>query len=366
MAAFDVEAFHEQAVDTPSDEDVTAMREFVVNTLADAGIETTVDAAGNILAERGSGSPHVILNTHIDTVPPHQPYQRTETVPGTDETTPVVRGRGACDAKGPLAAMLAAFIRTQPTEGTITLAITPDEETNQTGAAALRDRMTADAVIVGEPTGLDVCHAARGLFSGTITLTGEAAHAAQPAAGSNAVAAAQPALTALETFDDTHGPGEHDTLGNPTLTPTRIDGGEAINQIPATCTIDFDRRSVPPESATGFQKAFESYLQSLLPADVKGCVTMANETTAFLEAFSTSPEEPVVNALQAATNGTVRPFGAATEASYFATIAPTVIFGPGQLKDAVGPVAHAKREYIRVSELHTAADSLEQTLKTLC
>ena len=364
--AIDLETFHRQAVKTPSHEDVTAMRDLLVETLTDAGIEARVDTAGNILASRGEGKPHLVLNTHIDTVPPHVPYERAQTVPDSDDKAAVVRGRGACDAKGPLAALLAAFLDANVDDGRVTLAVTPDEETDQTGAAALVGGLDADAVIVGEPTGLDVCNAARGLISGEIRLTGEAAHAANPGAGRNAVAAAADALAALETFDDRHGPGEHDTLGAPTLTPTRIDGGDAINQVPAACRITVDRRSVPPETTERFTTAFETHIREAVPGSVGVDIWLANEETPFLEAFETDPKDRIVETMVAASGGSVRPFGAATEASYFAAVAPTVIFGPGDLTDEVGPVAHAEREYVTIDALYDAAESLTTAIERFC
>ena len=63
--------------------------------------------------------------------------------------------------------------------------------------------------------------------------------------------------------------------------------------------------------------------------------------------------------------GDVRPFGAATEASYFAQIAPTVVFGPGVLSDAEGAVAHGPREYMDVAEVREATNAVERTLRTL-
>ncbi|MFP4218213.1 MAG: M20/M25/M40 family metallo-hydrolase [Salinarchaeum sp.] len=364
--ALNLEAFHRQAVKTPSHEDVTAMRDLLVETIEDAGIEARVDTAGNVLASRGTGDTHLVLNTHIDTVPPHVSYERTQTVPDSDDQTAVVRGRGACDAKGPLAALLAAFLDADIDDGRVTLAVTPDEETDQTGAAALVDGLDADAVIVGEPTGLDVCNAARGLISGEIRLTGEAAHAANPDAGRNAVAAAADALAALATFDDRYGPGEHDTLGAPTLTPTRIDGGDAINQVPAACRITIDRRSVPPETAERFTETFETHVREAVPDSVGVELWLANEETPFLEAFETDPQDRIVETMVAASGSSIRPFGAATEASYFAAVAPTVIFGPGDLTDEVGPVAHAEREYVTVDELYDAAESLTTAIERFC
>jgi acetylornithine deacetylase len=359
--SFDPVEFLDAAVPIESHEDVSAMREFLVETLASHGVDATVDDAGNTVASKGSGSPHVVLNTHIDTVTPHVPYER-------DDEAGVIRGRGSCDAKGPLAALLSAFLAVDPGEsGTLTLAVTPDEEVLSTGAAALD--VDGDCYIVGEPTGLDVCNAAKGRFQGTITLSGVNAHAAEPDSGVNAVFAVEQVLRVLRTFDDDR--DSHPSLGSATLTPTTIEGGSATNQIPSDCRLVVDRRTIPPETAEGFRESLETQLRAAVPDDVGVTFDLTDRPTPFLEAFATAEEHPLVETLAAAAadasdgaGGEVRPFTAATEASYFAP-APTVVFGPGDLADDEGAVAHSEREYVRVDEVRTAADAVETTLREL-
>jgi len=369
---FDPLAFHERTVRTPSHEDVTEMRELLVETLAEAGADPVVDGAGNTLATRTAAghedgmaameageSPHLVLNTHIDTVPPHVPY-------GEREGGAVVTGRGACDAKGPLAALVDAFLGADVSEGRLTLAITPDEETVQTGAAHLAGRLDADGFVVGEPTGLDVCTAARGQFEGRVTIRGTAAHAATPDSGANAIRAAAPVLQAMETYDERRGPDEHVSLGRPTLTPTLIEGGEATNQVPEECVITFDRRPVPPESAEEFRADLEEHLAEWIHPGMDLVVELTPKETPFLEAFATDRREPLVRALAGASGGEIRPFGAATEASFFAAHAPTVVFGPGDLADEDGAVAHSDREYVRRGDVTAAADAVRETVAALC
>jgi acetylornithine deacetylase len=383
---FDPVEFLDSAVPIASNEDVSEMRAFLLDTLEAHGIEATIDDAGNTLATRGTGSPHLVLNTHIDTVSPHVPYERD------DER---ISGRGSCDAKGPLAALLAGFLGAELDDGSgadsdrggddgsggkLTLAVTPDEETLSTGAAALTSdavpgggtRLDGDAYVVGEPTGLDVCTAAKGRFQGTITLSGVAAHAAEPDSGVNAVAAAEQALAAIRSFDADREP--HPALGPATLTPTVIDGGTATNQLAANCEIVVDRRSVPPETADGFRSSLAAHLREAVPEPVGVDFALTDRESPFLEAFATDQDDPLVDRLTKAAGeasatytasgrgGTVRPFTAATEASYFAP-APTVVFGPGDLADEEGAVAHAEREYVRVDEVRAAAAAVTAVVR---
>jgi len=381
--SFEIPKFHERAVRTPSHESVDEMRQLLVETLADAGEDPFVDEAGNVLATRTasgreSGSvmtgdragpsrgddgrepddgAHLVLNTHVDTVPPHVPFAERE-------DGAVVEGRGACDAKGPLAALVAAYLGSDLGTGRLTLAVTPDEEVNQRGAAHLAGRLDADGFLVGEPTGLDVCIGARGQFEGAVTVQGTSAHAATPGEGDNAVRALAPILQALETYDEQRGPGEHDALGRPTLTPTVVEGGEVPNQVPAEATVTFDRRSVPPERVAAFRSDLEDHLSQWVPDSMGLRVDLTSEEP-YLEAFATDSGEDLVGALADASGGAVRAFGAATEASLFARHAPTVVFGPGVLADEDGPVAHSDREYVRRAEVTAAADAVERAVERL-
>ncbi|MFD1512020.1 M20/M25/M40 family metallo-hydrolase [Halomarina rubra] len=368
---FDPLAFHERAVRTASHESPGAMRDLVVETLTGWGHDPDVDDAGNVLATRGAGDPHVVLNTHLDTVPPHVPFERASSPPDADGAAPsdpegdVVLGRGACDAKGPLAALLDAFLHVDP-PGRLTLALTPDEETTSAGAHALD--LDADCYVVGEPTDLAVCTAAKGRFEGAVAVTGEAAHAAHPDDGVNATAAMESVLGALRTFDDEHGPGTDEQLGAPTLTPTVLAGGEAANQLPERATVTVDRRSVPPETAAGYERALNEHLRTALAdgpvPDAEVSFSLTERPTPFLEAFATPTDHPLVAAFEAAGADAPRPFTAATEASYFAP-APVVVFGPGVLVDEVGPVAHARREYVRRSDVERASEVLQGALAAL-
>ena len=363
---FDIEEFHAKAVKTPSDASVDEMRDLLVETLTDAGYPPRIDDHGSVLVSRGAGdatdedadspsSPHIVLNTHIDTVAPHVPYERDGDV---------VRGRGACDAKGPLAALLAAFLRTDPEGGTLTLAITPDEETTQIGAAALAGTLKADGYIVGEPTDCDVCVAARGQCEASITVSGAGGHAASVPADENPMYLIGHVLTALSEYDDAVGTGTDPLLGGPKLTPTVLDGGETTNRVPEECHLTVDRRSIPPETSDSFQASLQSYLDERF-AERDVAVELLRAETPFPDPFVTDSDAAVVETLQAASGGDIRAFEAATEASYFADTAPTVVFGPGVLADDEGPVAHASREYVRLADVRAAADAVTDALATL-
>jgi acetylornithine deacetylase/succinyl-diaminopimelate desuccinylase-like protein len=357
---FDRTEFHQRAVEIPSHEDVGKMQSLLIEVLESQGYTPQIDEIGCVLVTRKAGvdGPHLVLNTHLDTVPPHIPYERDGDI---------VRGRGACDAKGPLAAFVDAFCSASLGTGQLTLAVSPDEETSQFGGQHLAESLSPDGVIVGEPTGLDVCIAARGSFGGHVTVTGESGHASEPGGARNPISVIGAVVDALERFDEEHGPETHAVLGKPLLTPTRIDGDAngPLNQIPAECTVSFDRRSVPPETSDGFFAALQDFLVAELPAEYEVAVRPAYPDSPDPEAFVTDRDADLVQTLADRSGGEIRAFGAATEASYFAPHAPTVVFGPGVLADGDGPVAHSDREYVRLSEIDTAADVVKTTLEVM-
>lgn len=129
---------------SPSGHEAAAVGEFV-SIARGLGYSVRKDAVGNGWARRGRGTPHVLFLGHIDTVEGRRPVVRRG---GR------IRGRGAVDAKGPLAAALVAgAASTGP--GRITVVAAVGEETDSRGARSLVRRTRADAVIAGEPSGWD-------------------------------------------------------------------------------------------------------------------------------------------------------------------------------------------------------------------
>lgn len=202
----------------------------------------------SVLALRGEG-PLLLLDTHLDTVPPapgwtRDPWQ-VEVVDGR------VTGLGANDAKASVAAMVAAFLAFQEVDlpFTLALALVEGEETRGTGTEAILKELAErgleiEAAVVGEPTGLDVAVAQKGLMVLELAARGEACHAAHAAAlgATNAARLLARDLVALEGID--FGPA-HPHLGPITLEPTQVKAGTARNVVPAEATAILDVRSTP-------------------------------------------------------------------------------------------------------------------------
>lgn len=335
--------FLRNAVKTPSHDSVGDFRDLIRRVCEDHGINVEVDSAGNLVASKGSGRPHLVLNSHMDTVTPYIEFREDEEK---------IYGRGACDAKASVATFLKALIQSDIQNGRLSIALTPDEETESRAVGELD--LNPDAVIVGEPTGLDVCNASRGRFEVEITVEGKKAHAAEPDSGVNAVSEASKIISVLKKFDSGN---SDEQLGRPTLTPTIVSGGEASNVVPDTCKVRIDRRSVPGESMSEFIERLNMFIGNI---DTQADVTVgrAANNSPLLGAFRTEIGTELIQLLNKEADGGLRPFSAVCEASYFAPELPTAVFGPGKLKDEEGGVAHSMREYVHKEEVKKAGEAV--------
>src|SRR5882672_244095 len=146
--------------------------EWLVARMADRGFRATVDDAGNAVGEIGEGPRHVVLLGHIDTVPGE--------IPVRIEDGDLV-GRGAVDAKGPLASFVAAA--TTPVPGVrITVVGAVEEESPTSAGARYRATLPApDWCVIGEPSGWDaVTVAYKGRLAVRVALSRSARHGAAP------------------------------------------------------------------------------------------------------------------------------------------------------------------------------------------
>jgi acetylornithine deacetylase len=206
----------------------------------------------SLLALHGEG-PVLLLDTHLDTVPPAPGWTRdpwdVSVVDGR------VTGLGSNDAKASVAAMTAAFLAFSGMDlpFTLALALVEGEETKGVGTEAVlselkRRGLEIEAAVVGEPTGLDVAVAQKGLMVLELIARGDACHAAnaQALGARNAARLLARDLVALEGID--FGPA-HPHLGPITLEPTQLRAGTARNVVPGEAAAVLDVRSTPALSA---------------------------------------------------------------------------------------------------------------------
>ncbi|HEX9047656.1 MAG TPA: M20/M25/M40 family metallo-hydrolase, partial [Verrucomicrobiae bacterium] len=299
----------------------------------------------------------VLLAPHLDTV-------------GAEESAfmPTLRngrlhGRGACDTKGSVAAMLLAICelatakgRPQATE--IIFAGLIDEEHAQAGSRALAKKISADLAIVGEPTQLDIVTAHKGSLWLELETRGRAAHGATPQLGKNAVLEMARIVELLETtYAAQLRRRHHRLLGNPTINVGRINGGSQPNIVPDRCRIEIDRRTLPGET----DKAVANEIAALLAAR-KLAPRIASMKVAPAPPLETDPAQPLVRQFFRSARQT-RLAGV----DYFCDAAvlaaggiPSVVFGPGNIAQA-----HTADEWISLASLERGKNLLLSFLKSL-
>jgi acetylornithine deacetylase/succinyl-diaminopimelate desuccinylase-like protein len=235
--------------------------------------------------------------------------------------------------------------------GTLELALVADEETmGFKGAGYLVDEgiLKPDVAIVGEPTSLRLVRAQRGAYWFSIHTRGVAGHGSAPERG---VSAIKHMAEIVLRLDETLPSVKHELLGGPSISVGTIKGGEKVNIIPAGCTIEVDRRSIPQESSEDVRASIDAAIdvaRRRFP-DLDARVELAFEATPFEIDEDAPLVQEMVGALSEA-NG--RPaeiigFRGASDARFLRdTGADVVVCGPGDIA-----VAHTARESIELAEL---------------
>ncbi|MAS43567.1 MAG: peptidase M20 [Rhodobacteraceae bacterium] len=322
---------------------------------------------------KGAGArPGLVFSAHMDTLPAGDPAGwRRDPFSGEDDGARL-HGRGACDMKSGLAALISALtaLRESPPPGDVTLAVTGGESANLIGARRLVETGALaghGAILVGEPTSLDLVTAttsalwlraeARGTVghgsdgTGGTGGTGGADGAGGPAV--NAIVALARALDGLETALPE---ATHPLLGGATLNIGRIEGGAAINLMPDRCAADLDLRLPPGVTA----KAAETALAARLGPGIR--LTRLD----WKPAQETAPDAPLARACLAAASRVRGAAAVPRGARYFTDaciLAPafgleTATLGPGRL----GGSGEAD-ESVVLADVETAARIYAETAR---
>jgi len=271
-----------------------------------------------------------------------------------------LHGRGACDVKGGMAAMLTAFarlVRERPAHSaSVIMACTVDEEYTHTGSSHLAAHpVGADLAIVAEPTRLDlvVCH--KGALRWKVRTRGVACHSSTPELGDNAIYRMARVIAALaDHAGQLAGAEPHPVLGTPSLSVGRIEGGYAANVVPDWCEIEVDRRVLPAEIpdqcygkaalAVAAALGTEGWefldpwvnMPALAPEMSAGCVALLRDAIR-----GVLGREPAISGVPYGTDA-----GPLAEAGL-----PAVVHGPGDIAQA-----HTRDEWIDLDELGAAVE----------
>ena len=224
--------------------------------------EAYLDKAGNAVGmfKRGDG-PNVMLNGHLDTVPLGDSAKWAQPPLSGKVVDGHLWGRGAVDMKSALACMAFAA-KDAVNEGfTGTLAVTAvvQEEIGGLGARYLSEKMSADVVILGEPSNLNLMLGHRGRVELEVQLPGKIAHAAKSELGDNALYHAADFLQRVRDLElPAGGP-----LGGSTLTPTRLISHpqDGKNVVPGQADLIIDYRNIPGDEP----EAVKARLKALMP-----------------------------------------------------------------------------------------------------
>lgn len=325
---------------------------------AEVSMEGFAPGRPNVIGRIANGpGPVFAFNTHMDVVPAGagwlaDPF-RLRRVDGR------LIGRGACDAKGALAAMLEAIAtlvaEREKWSGTLLGVFVADEEASSRGAkflAAQRPRI--DLVVVGEPSGNAPIIAHKGSLRPMVRVHGTTAHSGTPDLGVNAIFQAGRLLPRLAALHAGLREVSHPLVGHPSLTVTRAQAGIADNIVPDACDLLLDRRLVPGESEAAARQAIADALEAARADGVEASITEWRPTTG--GAAETAPDHPIVQAAMAAgrAHGVADPtpigFQGACDFVHFRSMgAEGVVLGPGDLA-----VAHKPEEFVPEAELAAA------------
>lgn len=310
----------------------------------------------SVLARRGrTGGRSLILNGHLDTVGVEgmtvEPFQ-AEVRDGR------MWGRGACDMKAGVAALLVAAreVAREGIDGELIVALTADEEEAGIGCRRLvEDGLGADAAIVCEPTGLALMPAHKGFVWLEVAFHGRAAHGSRPDRGVDAIRHAGRFLARLDEIEATLARRDpHPLLGRGSIHAGTIEGGTAASVYPSSCRLVLERRTLPGESAEGVRSEVE-YLLGRLRSEIPG-LRADLDVLLHRNGSEIPTDHPLVTGLAAAAEGAGVPpriegMTAWVEAVVFNEGGtPALCFGPGRIEEA-----HSADESVDLAEVETAA-----------
>jgi acetylornithine deacetylase len=318
----------------------------------------------NIVArfEQPGPRPTYIFDAHQDTVP----VDNMEIDPfGATIKDGKLYGRGSCDIKGGMSAMLAAFARLvrekPPHAANIIMLCTVDEEHTFLGVQRfVRGKVRADGAIVAEPTCLRIVHTHKGAARWHLETSGRACHSSSPEKGINAIYRMGHLIPALEAYAESLAAGSCDPhLGPATLSVGRIEGGASANTVPDRCRIEIDRRLIPGEDAVQARHAFENYLNRHAKNQIPFQCFDPWMSLPALPAEGPPGKTELVQRLKhvlgkAGHSQDLLPVPYGTNASILAQAAiPALVFGPGDIAKA-----HTCDEYVELDAVEEASELL--------
>ncbi|MDR2936531.1 MAG: M20 family metallo-hydrolase [Rikenellaceae bacterium] len=344
----DAVALLRQMIATPSvsgeEEDVCSL---IAGTFENRDIAITM-TANNIVARNRYFSPDrptILLNSHLDTVKPNPGYTRDPFA--ADIAGDVLYGLGSNDAGASVVSLIAAFLhfyeRTDLKYNLI-LAITAQEEISGDGGLALvlPDLGPLDFAIVGEPTGMDLAIAERGLIVLDCVARGVSGHAAR-GEGVNAVYEAIPDIEWFRTF---RFPKKSPLLGEVGMNVTMISAGTQHNVVPAECRFTVDIRVTERYTNTEIVEIVRRHVKcEVTPRSLK---------------HKSSSIDPAHPAVQAGMALGLKTYASPTMSDQTKLFIPSLKMGPGQSSRS-----HSADEFVLLPEIEHGIDTYIKILTAL-
>lgn len=316
----------------------------------DCRLQRIAEGRSNLIAKRGEGG--VFLCSHIDTHPPHD-HSDPLTMKIEDDH---LVGRGVLDAKGQIAAMVAA-VEAEPGAPALII-VTCDEESG--GLGSERVEIPAgpwfnQGGIVLEPTDLKICTAQTGHIDLAVSAAGTPGHAYAPSTEGSPIRAVLSVIEELDTCrflkDD------HALLGRPRVNIGTISGGQHRWRRASHASIDFSLGVVPGTDLTEASEEVNSRLADLVRRWRSSGVTLTFEVIDQSPPLEVPSDLEIASLLADAPGTPLHPGGMPswTDAGHLAHLhgLACVIFGAGDLS-----VAHSDHETVAIPDLERLASIL--------
>jgi len=315
------------------------------NTIADF-LERYMELNGFVVSRNGNNlwmlssgfdasRPTILLNSHIDTVKPVSGWTREPFLPSIEDGK--LYGLGSNDAGASLVSLLQTFFyltQKQQTYNLIFAATAEEEISGKNGIESLLNELPhIDFAIIGEPTGMHLAVAEKGLMVLDCTVHGKAGHAARNE-GDNAI---YKAIPQIEWFRNYEFEKKSELLGAVKMTVTQITAGTQHNVVPDKCSFVVDIRSNEKYSNEEILAEISRYID----ADVQARSTRLSST-------ATPLEHPIVKRA-AALNRTL--YGSPTLSDQALISFPSTKIGPGE-----SARSHTADEYIKLEEIGEAIE----------
>jgi acetylornithine deacetylase len=348
----------------------TAIAGFVANWLRVEGltVEVVEPVSGRPsvvgLLHGSGGGRRLMLNAHMDTVGAgamERPFD------------PVVKdgriyGRGACDMKASLAAILVTAREAAKLhlKGDLLVTAVADEEVASLGTSAVLEGFNGDAAIVTEPTELRLCLAHKGFVWLEVESRGVAAHGSRADLGVDAIGHMGRVLTGVVELDRRlhRGPG-HALLGTGSIHASLIAGGQELSTYPARCVAKLERRTVPGEDGASSLREIEGIIAAAHAAEP--ALSATARVTLERSASEVPATDPVSMAMAGAARKSLGRDADVVGVAYWMDMAlmnargiPTVAFGPS------GDGEHADVEWVELKSVETCVQVYLRAAEVIC